>query len=489
MEYLILIIYSSSLLFIFLFSLGQLHLTLQYLKSKKKSRELSLVEDGIQEDKLPAVTVQLPIYNEKYVVERLIDTIACFEYPLDKMEIQILDDSTDETVDLIAKKVQYYQEKGIDIQHIRRPDRVGFKAGALEYGLDIAKGEFIAIFDADFLPRPDFLKLTVPYFLEDENIGVVQTRWGHVNKDYSILTKLQAFGLDAHFTIEQVGRSAAGSFINFNGTGGVWRKKCIYDAGNWQPDTLTEDLDLSYRAQMKGWRFKYLEKVESPAELPVYMPAIKSQQFRWNKGAAESAKKHLGTVLKSGISFPSKVHAFFHLLNSSVFLFLLIAALFSIPMLFVKYAHPELNWLINIGGILLVGFFSISFFYWVATKEFVPQNTFGYYIKVFPMFLMISMGLSLHNSIAVLEGFLGFKSPFVRTPKFNIQQVSDSWKGNIYIKQNFSWLNILEGLLVLYFLAGIGIGFYFNDFGLIIFHIMLAIGFGNVFFYSMKTTG
>jgi len=485
MPYFILLLYALCMLFIFLYSISQLHLTYWYLKRKRSPKNNTLVK--IDQKDLPMVTVQLPVYNELYVIERLIDAVAEFDYPKEKLEIQILDDSTDKTVEIIADKVKTWQEKGIDIKQIQRKERTGFKAGALKYGMETAKGIFIAIFDADFVPAKDFLLKTLPYF-KNEKTGVVQTRWGHLNKNYSLLTRLQAFGLDAHFSIEQVGRSAAGSFINFNGTAGIWRKSCIEDAGGWQPDTLTEDLDLSYRAQMKGWHFEFLEDLESPAELPVLMPAIKSQQFRWNKGAAETARKHLGTVLKTPIGFTSKVHAFFHLLNSSIFVFLLIAALLSIPMLFVKHFNPELQFLINIGSVLLFGFFSITFFYWVATKQFVKQRTFAFFIKTYPAFLTITMGLSLHNALAVLEGLLGFKSPFVRTPKFNITQLKDQWKGNIYLKKSFSWLNLLEGFMGLYFFAGIAIGFYLKDYGLMVFHIMLCVGFLSVFYHSIKAS-
>ncbi len=251
MEWLVVCIYAGALFFIFLFSLGQLHLTWHYWRSKKSKTPVPVLNI------FPQVTIQLPVFNEKYVVERLIDSISKLDYPKDKMEIQVLDDSTDETIDLIVKKVEEFSALGFDIKQIRRKDREGFKAGALKYGMGLAKGEFLAVFDADFLPKKDFLKKTIAYF-EDANIGVVQSRWGHVNQDYSILTRLQAFGLDAHFTIEQTGRSHAGSFINFNGTAGVWRKSCIADAGGWSADTLTEDLDLSYRAQLKGWKFKFL---------------------------------------------------------------------------------------------------------------------------------------------------------------------------------------------------------------------------------------
>ncbi|WP_306413696.1 cellulose synthase family protein [Cecembia lonarensis] len=239
---------------------------------------------------LPKVTVQLPVYNEKYVIDRLIEAVAELEYPKDKLEIQILDDSTDETSLIIQKKIKGFPE--IDFQYIHRKDRAGFKAGALKHGLASAKGELIAIFDADFVPDTTFLMKTVGFFV-DEEVGLVQSRWTHLNEGYSLLTRLQAFALDAHFMVEQIGRNAQGAFINFNGTGGIWRRACILDAGNWEDDTLTEDLDLSYRAQKKGWEFIYRPDIESPAELPPVMSAIKSQQFRWTKGGAECAKKTL----------------------------------------------------------------------------------------------------------------------------------------------------------------------------------------------------
>lgn len=484
MELIIVISYVLCLLFIFLFSLGQLHLTWHYLRSLKE-RKVSVPQPAVW----PVVTVQLPVYNERYVVERLIDAIATFDYPKERLEIQVLDDSTDETVDLIAEKVAYYQTQGVDIKHLRRPDRQGYKAGALAYGLSVARGEFIAIFDADFLPSPDFLQRTLPHFVHPKT-GVVQTRWGHINKDYSLLTRLQAFGLDGHFTIEQGGRRHAGSFINFNGTGGVWRKTCIEEAGGWSDDTLTEDLDLSYRAQLKGWEFTYLEAVEAPAELPVLMPAIKSQQFRWNKGAAECARKHAQQMLGSTAARPlrwwNRVHAVFHLFNSSVFLSLLLAALLSVPMLFIKESSPQYTWIFNLGGIFILGFFSIGLFYWIATRRVVRKHTFRYFLIHYPLFLIISMGLSLHNAVAVAEGLLGFKSPFLRTPKFNVTNAREKLKKNVYSQGKLSPMLLLESLLALYFAYGIYTGIRMGDFGLMLFHLMLFLGFAAVAFYSFR---
>lgn len=480
MTWIVIIGYFTALGVISLFSLEQLNLAVLYGRAKRGSQKpnppLTI---------FPKVTVQLPVYNEKYVIERLIDCICQLEYPKDKLEIQILDDSSDETTAICEAKVKLWRASGIDVVHIRRPNRVGFKAGALQYGLHIAKGEFIAIFDADFLPEKTFLNLTIPHF--HEGVGMVQTKWGHLNEAYSLLTKMQAFGLDAHFSVEQTGRFSTGKFMNFNGTGGVWRKTCIEEAGGWQHDTLTEDLDLSYRAQLKGWKFEYLEHVTTPAELPVIVPAIKSQQYRWNKGAAETARKNLFTILRSKEPLSTKFHGAMHLLNSSVYIFLLIGSILSIPLIAIKSSRPELSGLLNWASIFIVGFVAMALFYWVSSKANKKDHPFRYYIKNFPLFITFSMGLSLHNAVAVMEGYLGFKTPFIRTPKFNITSKKDSWKGNVYMKRSVSFLTILEGLLSLYFLFGIGYGLAVADYGLILFHLMLSIGFGGVFLYSVRS--
>ena len=337
MEWVVAILFTCSLLYLFLFSVGQLHLTHIYLKQKPK------LSPPFNPDYTPFVTIQLPVYNEKYVVERLLDAIVHLDYPREKLEIQVLDDSTDETSGIIYQKLEWLQKFELDIKQLRRDTRAGFKAGALQEGLQKARGEFIVIFDSDFIPEKDFIKKTLPWF-QDPAVGVVQTRWGHINKDYSLMTQLQAFGLDAHFSIEQSARNAAGSFINFNGTCGVWRKTCITDAGGWSADTLTEDLDLSYRAQLKGWKFKYLEDVVTPGELPVVMPVIKLQQYRWNKGGAETARKLAGRIFNASLSTRQKLHAFLHLFNSSVFVALFAAAVLSLPMLFIKNSHPAMQW-------------------------------------------------------------------------------------------------------------------------------------------------
>ena len=488
MSIIILILYGTALLLIFVYSIMQMTLVISYKKGIKEQQKQSIALLDLHKTNIPFITIQLPVYNELYVVERLIDTIAKFNYPNDKFEIQVLDDSTDESIKITADKVTEIKERGIDIKHIRRNDRIGFKAGALEYGLKMAKGEFIVIFDADFIPDPDFLLKTIPFF-EDDQIGVVQTRWGHINKNYSLLTRLQAFGLDAHFTVEQLGRNQGGHFINFNGTAGVWRKECIEDAGGWEHDTLTEDLDLSYRAQLKGWKFKFLENVVTDAELPVVMSALKNQQFRWTKGGAENFVKMRSRILKNkNVSFKTKIHGIFHLFNSAIFLCVFATAFFSVPILYVKYNRPELYMLFNISSIFLICTAMLMIFYWTSYQD-KSKNVFtninGFFSN-FILFLSSSMGLSLHNSIAVMEGYMGKKSSFIRTPKFNIVTDKDKWKGNKYLVSNINTITILEGMMTLYFLFGIISAFLLNDYGLLPFHIMLFWGFGFVFWLSVR---
>ncbi|WP_299106385.1 cellulose synthase family protein [uncultured Tenacibaculum sp.] len=490
LEYIIITVYTVSLVLILMYALAQLNLLFNYLKSRKQQDNCAKF-DLSKPEEVPFITIQLPVFNELYVMERLLNNIAKIRYPKDKLEIQVLDDSTDESVVSTGKQIEQLQKTGLDIQHIRRENRVGFKAGALKEGLKTAKGEFVAIFDADFLPEEDWLEKTVPYF-KNEEVGVVQTRWGHINRNYSTLTKIQAFALDAHFTLEQVGRNSQGHFINFNGTAGIWRKECIYDAGNWEGDTLTEDLDLSYRAQLKKWKFKYLENVVTPAELPVIISAARSQQFRWNKGGAENFQKMLKKIITSNtISFKTKIHGILHLLNSSMFTCIFLVAVLSIPMLYIKneYAHLKVYFIV-------MSFFVISTLIFFICYWFMYKRTYGggfvnfiKYIGAFFSFFSIAMGFSLHNTIAVLEGHIGKKSEFVRTPKFNIKSLADSWKNNKYIKKRPSLNVVIEGLLALYFAFGMYSAFVVGDqggdFGLFPFHFMLFIGFGYVFYKSI----
>lgn len=470
------------LFLIFLYSLVQLNLLLNYIRSGKIP-DPELIDGLSLPEEIPMVTIQLPVYNEKNIVERLLRNIAELDYPKDKIEFQVLDDSTDETVELITSITEELREKGLNFIHIHRKTRKGFKAGALREGLKSAKGEFIAVFDSDFLPRPDWLRRSIPYF-KNKEIGVVQTRWGHINRNYSLLTKMQAFVLDFHFFLEQEGRNHGRHFINFNGTAGIWRKQCIIDAGNWQSDTLTEDLDLSYRAQMKNWKFRYLEKVETPAELPITISAVKSQQFRWNKGAAENFQKNFFRLFSNkSIPLGTKIHAFFHLLNSSLFLIVFALALLSVPLIFIISDNSYSG----LGAIMI--FFSLSTFiflisYWVTFIR-DPRNdniSFWKYLQLFFIFFSIAMGFSFHNSIAVLEGHFGIKSDFIRTPKFNLGLTEQ------YIEKTRARLDLtlaFEILLFLYFFSAVIYAFVIGNFSLIIFHLMLSLGFGFVIFHTL----
>lgn len=487
LAYLIISLYTLALLLVFFYSLAQLNLLFNYLKHKKKGTHGPLI-DLSKKELVPYVTIQLPIYNEAYVVERLLENIAFMEYPKDRLEIQVLDDSTDASVEKTASLIKGLQDKGLDIVHVRRTNREGYKAGALKEGLAIAKGSLIAIFDADFLPQKDWLLQTVPHFGSEE-IGVVQTRWGHINRDYSILTRIQAFALDAHFTLEQVGRNAQGHFINFNGTAGIWRKECILDAGNWEGDTLTEDLDLSYRAQLKNWRFKYLEEVETPAELPVVISAARSQQFRWNKGGAENFRKSVVKVLRAPhLSGKTKFHGVMHLLNSSMFLCVFLVGVLSIPMMYIKSIFVELAWVFQLTSFFIVSTIILFVCYWFTYRNIQGKGLehFIQYIGLFFTFFTVALGFSLHNSLAVLEGHRGKRSEFVRTPKFNINSLKDSWKGNQYLSKKISPNVLIEGVLMCYFLYGMYLAVPLNDFGLFPFHFMLFLGFGFVFFKSLS---
>lgn len=430
------------------------------------------------------VTIQLPMYNEMYVAERLIDAICEMDYPKDKLEIQVLDDSTDETVDVVAKVVKQKKKLGFDIHHVRRTNRSGFKAGALKEGLKSAKGKYVAIFDADFIPKKDFLRNTLKYFTHNK-IGLVQTRWEHLNEDYSILTKVQALALDGHFVIEQTVRNRSGFFIQFNGTGGVWLKECIEDAGNWHADTLTEDLDLSYRAQLKGWKFVYLRDFTTPAELPAEMNALKAQQFRWTKGAIETGKKLLPLVWKGKIPLRVKLQATFNLTNNLVFPFSLLAGILNVPLIFIKNAGPYWNFF-NFMAIFVVAFISTFLFYLFSQKD--VHADWRKKIALFPLFMAGSMGFTLNNTRAVIEGLMNRKSEFVRTPKFKVEKKNDalSLKNKYLAKTKIQTSTYIELLLAVYCLIGVVASIYFMEIAALPFQLMFFLGFSTVSLMSLR---
>ena len=391
-----------------LYGIHNLITTIMYLSLKPSKRRVATVQPL---EGWPPVTIQLPIFNEKYTVERLLRAVTRLDYPADRLQIQVLDDSTDDTVELIAELVKKYKEKGVDIELIHRVDRRGYKAGALENGLRTATGDLIAIFDADFVPKPDWLKRTVPSF-QNPQLGCLQTRWGHTNQRYNSLTQAEAMGIDGHFIIEQTVRSKNGFFLNFNGTAGLWRRACIEDAGGWQWDTLTEDLDLSYRAQMRGWKFDYLPDVVVPAELPPHVEAYKKQQFRWAKGSFQVVRKILPSVLRADLPLTVRLMAILHLTGYFVHPLMLTMLLLTLPV-----------------GLLVPGAFSMFPISLVAglgppllylTATATQHRSVLKRMSTFPLLVIVGFGLSLSTTIAVLEGLFSKGGAFIRTPKLNI---------------------------------------------------------------------
>jgi len=404
---------------------------------------------------LPRVTVQLPVYNERHVVERLIDRVAALDYPRDKLDIQVLDDSTDDTVSRAAARVAHWRAQGLDIVHVRRTSRADFKAGALRHGLDGAKGEFVAIFDADFLPDADFLLLTVPHFA-DPAVGLVQTRWRHANGADSLLTRVQGLMLDTHLTVEQVGRAEQRCFFNFNGTSGIWRAAAIRDAGNWRGDTLTEDLDLSYRAQLKGWRFLYIDAAASSGDLPDNVRAFRSQQHRWIKGGAQCAARLLPRVLGSTAGWHVKLQACEHLLETSFYLVFLALLVLTVPMAWLEIGEVNLAWAIP------VALFALSMGALIAVYA-APQRAalksaggFLRFLALWNGFIVVSTGLVVHNGLAALSGLIGRESgEFVRTPKRDTATTTAWSRADAYLPKGLGRTFALEVLLWLYLGAGL----------------------------------
>src|SRR6266550_3043590 len=397
-----------------------------YLFLKNRKREP--VPDR-QFEQLPKVTVQLPIFNEIYVVERLLRSVSELDYPRELLQIQVLDDSTDDTRELVSSCADELRGRGFNVQRIHRVDRTGFKAGALAVGLEAAEGDFVCILDADFVPQPDLLRRTIQFFT-DPKVGMIQTRWGHLNRGYSLLTRAQAMFLDGHLLLEQTARSRSGRFFNFNGTAGLWRRSCIGEAGGWQHDTLTEDLDLSYRAQLVGWKFIYLADVVTPAELPVDMNGFKSQQHRWTKGSIQTCKKLLPTIWRSRLPFPIKVEATGHLMSNFAYLLLAILCVLLHP----SSGAPGGGWLrtllIDI-PIFLAASASVAVFYICAQRELHPR-TWMKEMLFLPCLLALGIGLSLNNARAVLEALFNHKSDFTRTPKYGIERKSQPWRACKY---------------------------------------------------------
>jgi len=377
-----------------------------------------------QFEELPFVTVQLPMYNEMYVAERLLEGVASIDYPKDRLEIQVLDDSTDETTEIARAKSEELRGRGFRVSFWHRENRKGFKAGALEAGLRDARGDYVMVFDADFVPTPSIVKDLIHHFT-DAKVGMVQARWGHLNRDYSLLTRVQSMMLDGHFVVEHIARNRSGRFFNFNGTAGIWRRSTIVDAGGWQHDTLTEDMDLSFRAQLRGWRFVYVPSAIAPAEVPCEMNSFKGQQFRWAKGSAQTAKKLLLEVLKADLPLKVKIECVFHLTNNFAYLFLVLLAALQLPNLLMRQRMDRPELLLLDVPLFFTTCISIVIFYLTTHK--VLYGNLRDALKRLPVMMAVSIGLSINNARAVLEGLLGIESEFVRTPKHGVREKQDGW--------------------------------------------------------------
>jgi len=442
---------------------------LVYLYMKNKDRHPTPA--GL--DQLPKVTVQLPIYNEMYVADRLIDAVCQLKYPRELLEIQVLDDSTDETRIVAERAVMRNAATGIDIVYLHRTDRTGYKAGALEAGMQVAKGDFIAIFDADFMPSADFLEKTVPYF-GDDRIALVQARWGHINQDYSLLTKIQSILLDAHFVLEHGGRNRAGLFFNFNGTAGIWRRTAIADAGGWQHDTLTEDLDLSYRAQLRGWQFIFLPGLIAPAEVPVEMNSFKSQQHRWAKGSIQTCRKLLPQILRANVPLGVKAEAFFHLTANFNYPLMCVLSMLLGPSMAIRYNMGWYEMLLIDVPLFFAATASVANFYMVCQRELHADWVTR--LKYLPFLMSIGIGLTVNNTRAVFEALFNQQSEFARTPKYRIEGRADEWIGKKY-RQSFLVQPMIELALGLYFTATVFYALANGIYGTIPFLVLFQVGF------------
>lgn len=477
MEKIILILYFLSLCVLFAFGMHSLMLVYIYKKTCNKKK----IKPALQKE-LPMITIQLPMFNEYFVVERLIKAVCNMNYPLEKLEIQVLDDSTDDTQIIAQKLVKEYQEKGHNIKYIHRTDRTGYKAGALKAALEVAEGEFIAIFDADFIPDKNFLMDTVPYFQYPE-IGLVQTRWQHLNENVSLITRAQALALDAHFCIEQQVRCNADFFFSFNGTAGIWRKQTIIEAGNWEIDTITEDLDLSYRSQLKGWKFLYLNDVTSPAELPEDINSLKTQQFRWTKGYIETAIKLIPKIIKAKIPLRVKLESYAHLTSNIVYPFIILTALLNIPVVLIKNYTEGVDTFYSIMSIFV--FATIATFIFYLYGQQAIHYDWKKRLLMFPVFMAGSMGMAVNNTKAIFEALMGKKTAFIRTPKTG-DLTGETIQTKKYKQNKISGTVIIEILLTLYFVVGIILSIKLVELAAIPFQIMFLLGFGSIGCLSLK---
>jgi cellulose synthase/poly-beta-1,6-N-acetylglucosamine synthase-like glycosyltransferase len=467
-ETLTLAAYFFVLIILAIYGWHRYYLVYLYMRNRDKGPSA-----GIALDPAPVVTIQLPLYNEMYVADRLIEAVSRIEYPADRLEIQVLDDSTDETQRIAELAVRRFAAQGVDIKYYHRTNRGGYKAGALEAGLKAARGEFIAIFDADFIPTSDFLIRLMPHFA-DPRVGMVQARWGHINQDYSLLTKIQSILLDGHFVLEHGGRNRSGRFFNFNGTAGAWRRVAIDDAGGWQHDTLTEDLDLSYRAQLRGWQFVFLADLIAPAEVPVEMNAFKSQQFRWAKGSVQTCRKLLPRILKSKLPLGVKAEAFFHLTANFNYPLMCILSVLMFPSMVIRYNMGWYEMLLIDVPLFFAATFSVCNFYMVCQREI--HRDWLARVKYLPFLMSIGIGLSINNTRAVFEALFNKQSEFTRTPKYRIEGAADEWVGKKY-RQSVAVQPLIELALGLYFTATVFYALANQIYGTVPFLVLFQIGF------------
>jgi cellulose synthase/poly-beta-1,6-N-acetylglucosamine synthase-like glycosyltransferase len=445
-DWALLIPYFSVLAILSVYGLHRFETIHAYFKHRKKARN----EAPFRFEQLPRVTIQLPLYNERYVLERLIDETVKIEYPRELLQIQVLDDSTDDTHEFAEALCERYRNMGYPIEYLHRTNREGFKAGALHEGLKSATGEFVAVFDADFIPPVDFLTRTIHHFADPE-IGVVQTRWSYLNRDFNFLTEVEAMLLDGHFVLEHGARSRAGYFFNFNGTAGLLRVKMIEDAGGWQHDTLTEDSDLSYRAQLKGWKFAYIPGLECPSELPVEIHGFQVQQLRWAKGLTQCARKLLPSLLKADIPFRTKAEAFLHLTPNISYPLMIVVSALMLPVMIVRFYMGMWQMMLLDFPLIVASFWSLSAFYLIAQRELHPK-TWKRAIFFLPMLMAVGVGLTLINTRAVLEAVFGVKSGFVRTPKYAIEGTTQKRMAVKKYKRRSGWLPYFEIACGAYFL-------------------------------------
>lgn len=491
LSYVLIVIYLTSLIALFTYGINCYVLVFLHRFHRKRAgtkevKQRGLFQEGTAREGLPKVTIQLPLFNERYVVDRLLEGVKNIDYPKDRLEIQVLDDSTDDTVEIVRNVVSSLRTLGFDIIHLHRKNRVGFKAGALEAGLLRAKGEFIAIFDADFVPPTQFFFETLPYF-SDPRVGMVQARWGHINQDYSLLTRIQSMGIDGHFGVEQPARSWSGLLMNFNGTAGIWRKRAIEDAGGWEHDTLTEDMDLSYRAQLKGWKLEFSPSMVCPAELPVHIHAFKAQQHRWAKGSIQTARKLLGPVFRAKIPFFVKLEAFLHLTHYLVHPLMLIVVLTSLPMLFTQWFYASLSYPIIFFSLIALATCGPSSLYLYSQHLLYRQGFRS--IKYLPFLICLGTGIAVSNTKAILEAFGKKTGEFIRTPKYDIQERTDNWRKKTY-RSPESLISILEFFMGCYSLAALVLFLSLEKYFISPFLVVYTLGFFSVFalsiFHSME---